>query len=333
MVAEVGKAGSGATAWMKESTLTVRLVQTSSRLPLTSFTEFLTENRVENQYLRVHLWDISGDTPRFYKCNCNIDHSRRSYDSQRYEVNQRVAAPGWQPVQSAQPAQPFLQGARYMYAAPARIPPAGFATVPPSVSVGPNVLQDGLNNLRLHDYSTPARSSNTQVNLQNPIPTQSHDRRTISRHAQQAPVRQGPALTQSTFVMGENGTPVNTTNGVVTTEARGVFASGLSYKARKEDVQAYFSTIGPLVKFEMPRDSLTGKPKGFALMEYASARHAAKAARDLDRKIFKHKEIHVRVNKDPTPVDLPAGTGPVIVNGSQSAQVRLNGIDYTRDIH
>lgn len=133
------------------------------------------------------------------------------------------------------------------------------------------------------------------------------------------------------YTMNSTGAPINTANGVVRVEARGIFVSGLDFKARTRDVEAYFSKVGELVKCEIQKDPQTGKSKGNATIKYASAEAAQRAIKTFNGRQFMKMTLNVRLDRDQTPITSPAAAGtssqparssnePIIVNGS--AQVR-----------
>jgi RNA recognition motif-containing protein len=56
-----------------------------------------------------------------------------------------------------------------------------------------------------------------------------------------------------------------------------VFVGNLDYNTRKEEVQGIFAQIGEIRDVFLPTDRETGRPRGFAFVEFANEEDAAKA--------------------------------------------------------
>ncbi len=56
-----------------------------------------------------------------------------------------------------------------------------------------------------------------------------------------------------------------------------VFVGNLDYNTRKEEVQGLFVQVGEIRDVFLPTDRETGRPRGFAFVEYANDEDAAKA--------------------------------------------------------
>src|SRR5512134_1209053 len=56
-----------------------------------------------------------------------------------------------------------------------------------------------------------------------------------------------------------------------------VFVGNLDYNTRKEEVQGLFAQVGEIRDVFLPTDRETGRPRGFAFVEYANDEDAAKA--------------------------------------------------------
>ena len=122
--------------------------------------------------------------------------------------------------------------------------------------------------------------------------------------------------------MSSSGTPVNTVNGHVLTESRGVFVSGLNYKARTKEIETLFSQAGEISKCELQKDPGTGKSKGKATIQYASAASAQKAIAMFDSKSYAGMKLKVRPDTErtvisPPPSRVSKSNEPIIVNGSR----------------
>jgi nucleolin len=64
-------------------------------------------------------------------------------------------------------------------------------------------------------------------------------------------------------------------------DAATVYVEGISYSASEADVEGYFASCGPIASLRMPRWHDSGKPRGYAHVEFES-RDARDAALELD---------------------------------------------------
>ncbi|KAF2501526.1 hypothetical protein BU16DRAFT_201877 [Lophium mytilinum] len=122
------------------------------------------------------------------------------------------------------------------------------------------------------------------------------------------------------YSITSNGLPVNISNGVVRTESRGIFITGLSYSCSEAELRALLESYGSMpLSCVLSRDQTTGKSKGCATAQFASAAEAQVAVKKLDRVQHMGKTLAVRHDKDATSVGQPQG--PVIANGSTGYRV------------
>ena len=146
-------------------------------------------------------------------------------------------------------------------------------------------------------------------------------------YAQSAPTQQQVAQS-SCFTTSSDGLPVNMRHGGAKTEARAVFVTQLSYKAKECEIEALFNKAGKVVSCKIPKDPKTRKSRGYAQIEYGSTQEAARAIGLFNGSEFMGMRLHVRADKDRTTVAAPrtADPGPLIVNGSASGRSsRSNG--------
>ena len=128
------------------------------------------------------------------------------------------------------------------------------------------------------------------------------------------------------YALSASGTPINTSHGLVRTEARGVFVSSLSFKARTRDVEELFCRAGKITRCDIQKEPSTGKSKGIAVVNYATAVEAQRAIAMFHNKEFLNLKLKVRHDKEPTVIGRPPPgqasktktTEPIIVNGSQA---------------
>lgn len=121
------------------------------------------------------------------------------------------------------------------------------------------------------------------------------------------------------YVKSQTGTPINVRDGVAVTVARGIFVSGISYKAREEDVKRKFSSVGDIVRCVLLMNTSTGKSKGFATILFSSSADAQKAINKYNGATWLEKKLIVRVDKEASTLTAPprSDTAPLIVNGSR----------------
>jgi RNA recognition motif-containing protein len=61
-----------------------------------------------------------------------------------------------------------------------------------------------------------------------------------------------------------------------------VFVGNLEFSTTREEIETLFSEAGPVIDVFLPADRATGKPRGFAFVEYASDSEAAAAIERFD---------------------------------------------------
>lgn len=258
---------------------------------------------MENRNLRVHLWDISNGPAIFMRCNCGAQSHPPST-----QIAQMALQPGWQSF-TPYPSPPM-------------------ATMPPVMQIP--VPQPPQQSIQSPQQQMMAAMVALNLNPQDLAHVSRFEQMYYARQAQVARMQQ-QQMAYPVYTMNTTGAPVNTANGVVRVEARGIFVSGLNFKARTKEVEAHFSKVGDIVKCEVQKDPQTGKSKGNATVKYASSEAAQRAIRTFHGKSFMQMTLNVRFDKDQTPITSPAAAGtsdhparssnePTIVNGS--AQVR-----------
>lgn len=231
-----------------------------------------------------------------------------------------AAQPGWQrftptsPLGAPNPSYPVSPGSGYF--SPTMAPPVS-APAPPPTMPQPTFeqLAAWMATMSL-DYRNQAHVAQARQVYQ----------------TRQAQMQQA----YPTYTTGTTGLPTNTTRGLVRTQARGIFVSGLDFKARQKDIERHFRQAGEIVKVELQKDAATGKSKGNATILYTNAEDAMEAIEMFDRKKFMSMQLRVRPDKETTVVAPPpqqpsAGAGaqrrtttnmePTIVNGSQVCTV------------
>jgi len=72
-----------------------------------------------------------------------------------------------------------------------------------------------------------------------------------------------------------------------------LFVRNLCYTCKEEDLEKLFSPYGPLVETNMPIDTFSKNPKGFAYITCMFPEKAMKAFADLDGTIFQGRMLHI----------------------------------------
>jgi RNA recognition motif-containing protein len=87
-----------------------------------------------------------------------------------------------------------------------------------------------------------------------------------------------------------------------------LFVGNLSYDATEADLRQHFGTIGPVSYCYLPTDRETGRPRGFAFVEFADDSLAHQAIDQLNNQMFRGRPLAV---KEAQPREArPAGAGP-----------------------
>jgi RNA recognition motif-containing protein len=74
-----------------------------------------------------------------------------------------------------------------------------------------------------------------------------------------------------------------------------LFVGNLSYQTGENDLQDYFAQAGTVTSVNLMMDKMTGKSRGFAFVEFASAEDAGKAVEQFHNKEFQGRALTVNV--------------------------------------
>ena len=74
-----------------------------------------------------------------------------------------------------------------------------------------------------------------------------------------------------------------------------LFVGNLSYQAIENDLQDHFSQAGVVTSVNLMLDKVTGKSRGFAFVEFATAEEANKAVEQFHNKDFQGRALTVNV--------------------------------------
>ena len=97
-----------------------------------------------------------------------------------------------------------------------------------------------------------------------------------------------------------------------------LFVGNLSYATTEADLRAYFGTIAPPSQVVVPVDRDTGRPRGFAFVEFQDRAHAEQAIQQFHGQVFNGRPLAVseaRAREDrgpggPRPGGPPGGPRP-----------------------
>jgi len=93
-----------------------------------------------------------------------------------------------------------------------------------------------------------------------------------------------------------------------------LFIGNLPYDVSEAELRAHFAAVGPLLSLVLPTDRDTGKPRGFAFVEFSAQADAAEAIRRLHNQAFKGRllavnEARAREERGTTGPPRPAAKG------------------------
>lgn len=77
-----------------------------------------------------------------------------------------------------------------------------------------------------------------------------------------------------------------------------MFVGNLSFQTTKEELTELLSSAGGIVDVYLPADRVTGRPRGFAFVEYASEDEAAEAIRMFNEKELGGRKLNVNAADD-----------------------------------
>ena len=74
-----------------------------------------------------------------------------------------------------------------------------------------------------------------------------------------------------------------------------LFVGNLSYQTMENDLKEYFSQAGVVTSVNLMLDKVTGKSRGFAFIEFATAEEANKAVEQFHNQEFQGRALTVNV--------------------------------------
>jgi|SRR5437588_296673 len=91
--------------------------------------------------------------------------------------------------------------------------------------------------------------------------------------------------------------------------AHRLFVGNLPYTATESALREHFSTVGPLSYIYLPLDRETGKPRGFAFVEFSDRAQAERAIREFNNQLFMGRPL--AVNEAREREDRPQSRAPL----------------------
>ena len=92
-----------------------------------------------------------------------------------------------------------------------------------------------------------------------------------------------------------------------------LFVGNLSYSTTEADLRTYFGGVAPPSQVVLPVDRETGRPRGFAFIEYQDRAHAEQAIQQFNGQVFNGRPLAVseaRAREDRGPGGPPSGPRP-----------------------
>jgi len=92
-----------------------------------------------------------------------------------------------------------------------------------------------------------------------------------------------------------------------------LFVGNLSYTTTEADLRTYFGAVAPPSQVVLPVDRETGRPRGFAFVEYLDRAHAERAIQQFNGQVFNGRPLAVseaRAREDRGPGGPPSAHRP-----------------------
>jgi RNA recognition motif-containing protein len=92
-----------------------------------------------------------------------------------------------------------------------------------------------------------------------------------------------------------------------------LFVGNLSYSTTEADLRSYFGAVAPPSQVVLPVDRETGRPRGFAFVEFVDRAHAEQAIQRFNGQVFNGRPLAVseaRAREDRGPGGPPRPGGP-----------------------
>jgi RNA recognition motif-containing protein len=113
-----------------------------------------------------------------------------------------------------------------------------------------------------------------------------------------------------------------------------LFVGNLPYDATEAELREHFSAVGPLSYIYLPTDRESGKPRGFAFVEFNDRAQADEAIRRFNDQLFKGRPITIneaRAKQDRPRVGPPPRPSPSASPGPGIADTAARGEEMSRN--
>jgi cleavage stimulation factor subunit 2 len=102
------------------------------------------------------------------------------------------------------------------------------------------------------------------------------------------------------------------------TEKHDVFVGNVTFNTSEDQLREIFSFVGPIKNIRILTDRDSGRPKGFAFIEYNDANTALAAIRHLDGHELNNRKLRVSYSNNSNLRELARTIGQVVTDGFQS---------------
>jgi RNA recognition motif-containing protein len=111
-----------------------------------------------------------------------------------------------------------------------------------------------------------------------------------------------------------------------------LFVGNLAFDVTEAELREHFAAVGPLLSIYLPMDRDTGKPRGFAFIEFSERAEAEEAMRRLNQQVFKGRplavnEARARDDHATTGPPRPAAPRPPVSSDTRAGDGRNFGPD------
>ena len=104
----------------------------------------------------------------------------------------------------------------------------------------------------------------------------------------------------------------------MSTENNDVFVGNLTFNTTEEELREKFSLVGHVKNIRILTDKDTGKPKGFAFVEYYDTNTALAAIKYLDQTEFNNRKIKVGYPSQSSLKDVARQMGHIVPDGGST---------------
>jgi len=106
-----------------------------------------------------------------------------------------------------------------------------------------------------------------------------------------------------------------------------LFIGNLPYDATEAELKDFFAPVGPLTFVHLPTDRETGRPRGFAFIEFSDSTQSEEAIRKFNNAMFRGRPL--AINEARARESSPGGGGPRRSGYSSSSPSPSGRPDWT----